>query len=153
MRMKKTLYALGMLVMLPFFGAYSQQPDSLAKKIDRIFSEWDRTNSPGCSLAVLKDGKIMYERGYGMSNLEYNIAITPVSRFHVASISKQFTAAAVVRLSLEGKLSLNDDIRKYIPEVPDFGHTITIANLLHHTSVGYAINGICNGWRVGGMMT
>ena len=130
--MKKPLYAV--LLMLPYFGAVGQQSDSLAKKIDRIFSEWDRTNSPGCSLAVLKDGKIIYERGYGMSNLEYNIAITPVSRFHVASISKQLTAAAIVRLSLEGKLSLNDNIRKYIPEVPDFGHTITLANLLHHTS-------------------
>jgi CubicO group peptidase (beta-lactamase class C family) len=76
----------------------------------------------------------MYKRGYGMSNMEYNIAITPTSVFHIASISKQFTAAAIVRLSLEGKLSLDDDIRKYIPEVPDFGHKITFNNLIHHTS-------------------
>jgi CubicO group peptidase (beta-lactamase class C family) len=69
-----------------------------------------------------------------MSNLEYNIAINPSSIFHVASISKQFTAAALIKLSLEGKMSLNDDIRKYIPEVPDFGHIITFNNLIHHTS-------------------
>jgi CubicO group peptidase (beta-lactamase class C family) len=106
----------------------------VARRIDSIFSRWDKTNTPGCALAVLKDGKIVYERGYGMSNLEYNIAITPSSRFHVASISKQFTAAAIQHLALEGKLSLDDDIRKYLPEVPDLGHTITIAHLIHHTS-------------------
>lgn len=117
-----------------FSLTYGQIPDSIIKKVDSIFSEYDKTNSPGCALAILKNGKIIYERGYGMSNLEYNIAINPTSIFHIASISKQFTAAAIVRLSLEGKLSLNDDIRKYIPEVPDFGHTITFNNLIHHTS-------------------
>ena len=117
-----------------FSFTYGQIPDLLSKKVDAIFAEYDKTNSPGCNLAILKDGKIIYKRGYGMSNMEYNIAITPTSIFHVASISKQFTAAAIIRLSLEGKLSLDDDIRKYIPEVPDFGHTITFNNLIHHTS-------------------
>lgn len=117
-----------------FTCTFAQIPDSLSKKVDAIFAEYDKTNSPGCALAILKDGKIMYKRGYGMSNMEYNIAITPTSVFHIASISKQFTAAAIVRLSLEGKLSLDDDIRKYIPEVPDFGHKITFNNLIHHTS-------------------
>src|SRR4051794_2111531 len=112
----------------------AQLVDSLSKKVDSIFAEYDKTNSPGCALAILKDGKIIYKRGYGMSNLEYNIAISPTSIFHVASVSKQFTAAAIIRLSLEGKLSLNDDIRKYIKEVPDFGQVITFNHLLHHTS-------------------
>ena len=115
-------------------SAYGQMPDSLVRKVDAIFADYDKTNSPGCALAILKDGKIIYERGYGMSNMEYNIAISPGSIFHVASISKQFTAAALVKLSLEGKLSLDDDIRKYIPEVPDFGHVITFNHLIHHTS-------------------
>ena len=119
-----------------------QIPDSLSKKVDAIFAEYDKTNSPGCALAILKEGKVIYKRGYGMSNMEYNIAITPTSIFHIASISKQFTAAAIVRLSLEGRLSLNDDIRKYIPEVPDFGHTITFNHLLHHTS------GIRDQWQL-----
>jgi CubicO group peptidase (beta-lactamase class C family) len=114
--------------------AVAQPDEKLTQRIDSIFSRWDRTNSPGCALAVVKDGKIIYKRGYGMSNLEDNIAITPGSLFHVASISKQFTAAAIQRLALEGKLSLHDDVRKYIPEMPDFGHTITIGNLIHHTS-------------------
>ncbi len=113
---------------------FAQIPESLAKKVDSVFSEYDKTNTPGCALAILKDGKIIYERGYGMSNMEYAIAITPSSIFHVASISKQFTAAALVKLSLEGRLSLNDDIRKYIQEVPNFGSTITFNNLIHHTS-------------------
>lgn len=117
-----------------FTFSFGQISDSLSKKVDAIFAEYDKTNSPGCALAILKNGKIIYERGYGMSNLEYNIAINPSSIFHIASISKQFTAAAIINLSLEGKLSLNDDIRKYIPEVPDFGHTITFNNLIHHTS-------------------
>jgi CubicO group peptidase (beta-lactamase class C family) len=114
--------------------AVAQTDEKLTQRIDSIFNRWDKTNSPGCALAVVKDGKIIYKRGYGMSNLEYNLAITPGSLFHVASISKQFTAAAIQRLAIEGKLSLHDDVRKYIPEMPDFGHTITIANLIHHTS-------------------
>src|SRR4051812_2927815 len=98
---------------LSFFTfTYGQIPDSLSKKVDAVFAEYNKTDSPGCALAILKDGKIIYERGYGMSNLEYDIAITPTSIFQIGSISKQFTAAAIVRLSLEGKLSLNDDIRK-----------------------------------------
>ncbi len=108
--------------------------DSLAKKVDTVFSQYDTPSSPGCALAILKDGKVIYQRGYGMATLEYNIAISPSSIFHVASISKQFTAAAIMQLAMAKKISLADDIRKYIPEVPDFGHTITIKHLLHHTS-------------------
>jgi CubicO group peptidase (beta-lactamase class C family) len=137
------------------FSTYAQIPDSLTRKVDAIFAEYDKTNTPGCALAILKDGKIIYERGYGMSNLEYNIAISPSSIFHIASISKQFAAAALVKLSLEGKLSLNDDIRKYIPEVPDFGQTITFNHLIHHTSGirdQWDLQGLA-GWRGGDLIT
>jgi CubicO group peptidase (beta-lactamase class C family) len=129
--------------------ANAQLADSLAKKIDSIFAIYDKPNSPGCALVILEEGKILYEKGYGISNLEYNIAINPSSIFHVASVSKQFTAAAIIRLSLQGKLSLNDDIRKYLPEVPDFGHTITFNHLLHHTSGlrdQWGLQGLA-GWR------
>ncbi|WP_338876281.1 serine hydrolase domain-containing protein [Spirosoma sp. SC4-14] len=115
-------------------STYGQLPDSLTQKIDAVFAEYDKTNTPGCALAILKEGKIIYQRAYGMSNLEYNIAINSSSIFHTASLSKQFTAAALLKLSLDGKLSLTDDIRKYVPEVPAFGHTITLNHLLHHTS-------------------
>jgi len=130
----KRLYVICLLLAAGFLQSNGQVNDSLAKKIDHLFSEWDKTNSPGCALAVLKDGKVIYTRGYGMSNLEYGIAISPASIFHVASISKQFTAAAIQRLALEGKLSLNDDVRKYVPEMPDLGQPITLAHLMHHTS-------------------
>ena len=117
-----------------FNYADAQLSDSLNKRIDSIFADYDKINSPGCALAILKDGKIVYKKGYGISNLDYNIAISPSSIFHVASLSKQFTAAAIILLSLQGKLSLTDDIRKYLPEVPDFGRTITFNHLIHHTS-------------------
>ena len=142
-------------LLLGVLPGHGQVSDSLAKKIDRVFSEWDKTNSPGCAISVIKDGKVIYTRGYGMSNLEYAIAITPASIFHVASISKQFTAAAIQRLALEGKLSLNDDVRKWVPEVPDLGHTITLAQLMHHTSGlrdQWDLQSLA-GWRDGDLIT
>jgi CubicO group peptidase (beta-lactamase class C family) len=107
---------------------------SLTDKVDRIFARWDSDSSPGCALAVIKDAHIVYKRGYGIADLDHNVPIGPASIFHVASISKQFTAAAIVLLAQEGKLSLDDEARKYIPELPDFGEPITIRHLIHHTS-------------------
>jgi CubicO group peptidase (beta-lactamase class C family) len=103
-------------------------------QVDDIFAKWNRTDSPGCALAVMQHGGIVYEHGYGMADLEHSAVITPSTPFHVASVSKQFTAAAVLLLAEQGKLSLDDDIRKYLPEMADFGTTIRIRNLLHHTS-------------------
>jgi CubicO group peptidase (beta-lactamase class C family) len=143
------------LLLTLFSRSYGQVNDSLAKKIDAVFSEWDKTNSPGCALAVLKDGKVIYTRGYGMSNMEYSIAITPASIFHVASISKQFAAASIQRLALEGKLSLTDDVRKYIPEMPDMGHAVTLAHLMHHSSGlrdQWDLQALA-GWREGDLIT
>lgn len=107
---------------------------SINSKIDEVFARFDKPGSPGCSLGVIKDGKIVYKRGYGQSNLEDGVPIAPASIFHVASISKQFTAMAIVLLAQQGKLSLDDDVRKYVSEVPDFGERITIRQLIHHTS-------------------
>jgi CubicO group peptidase (beta-lactamase class C family) len=104
------------------------------QQVDRIFAKWDSTVSPGCALSVIKDGQIVYKRGYGMADLDHDIPITPETVFHVASISKQFTAAAIILLAQEGKISLDDDVHKYIPELPDFGARITIRHLIHHTS-------------------
>lgn len=112
----------------------SLAPDSIPARVDRIFARWDHVNSPGCALGVSRDGETVYQRGYGMSNLEHAIAITPPSIFHVASISKQFTAFSILLLEKDGKLSVSDDVRKYIPELPSYGKTITIDHLLHHTS-------------------
>lgn len=103
-------------------------------KVDQLFSEWNKIDSPGAAVAVTKDGKIIYTHGYGMANLEYDIPITPTSIFDIASVSKQFAAFAITTLSHDGRLTLDDDIRIHLPDVPDFGHTITIRHLLHHTS-------------------
>jgi CubicO group peptidase (beta-lactamase class C family) len=107
---------------------------NMAKQVDKVFAKWDRADSPGCALGVYRGGQVVYKRGYGMEDLNEDVHITPGTVFHVASMSKQFTAASIVLLAQQGKLSLDDDVRKYIPELPDFGQKITIRNLVHHTS-------------------
>ncbi len=107
---------------------------AIAPRVDSVFSEYDRTDSPGCALGVIRNGELIYARGYGMANLDLGVAITPASVFRIGSTSKQFTAAAVVLAEQAGELSLDDDIREYLPEMPDYGRTITIRDLLHHTS-------------------
>ena len=119
--------------------------DPLSKKVDQLFATWDKPESPGAAIAVIKDGVVVYKRGYGSANLEYNVPITPQTVFHVASVSKQFTAFAITLLASQGKLSLDDDIRKYLNEVPDFGKKITIRHLIHHTS------GLRDQWTLLGM--
>ncbi len=104
------------------------------QRIDELFAQWNAEQTPGAAVAVVKDGEIVYKKGYGMANLEYGIPITPATIFHIASISKQFTVFSILLLEKEGKLSLEDDIRNYIPEVPDFGKTITLRHLASHTS-------------------
>jgi CubicO group peptidase (beta-lactamase class C family) len=103
-------------------------------RVDRIFATWDRLTSPGCALGVLQNGRFVYERGYGMANLDYDIPNSPKLVYYVGSDSKQFTAASIGLLVLDGKIRLDDDIRKYIPEMPDYGTPITINHLIHHTS-------------------
>jgi CubicO group peptidase (beta-lactamase class C family) len=106
----------------------------ITTRVDRIFSRWDRPDSPGCALGVIKDGKLIYKKGYGMANLEHDIPISPATVFHIGSASNQFTAMSILLLAKEGKLSLDDDIRKYLPELPAYQDTITIRHLIHHTS-------------------
>lgn len=105
-----------------------------AGRIDAIFAPFDTTASPGCALGVSRNGKVVYARGYGMANFESDAAISPDSIFHVASISKQFAAFSVALLAADGKLSLDDEVRKHLPEIPDFGKRVTVRHLMHHTS-------------------
>lgn len=106
----------------------------LSQAVNALFAAWDRWDSPGAAVGVWHQGELVYKRGYGCANLEYQIPITPTTVFHVASVSKQFTTAAIVDLAQQGQLSLDDDIRRYLPFVPDFGPTITIRHLANHTS-------------------
>lgn len=108
--------------------------DELTDRVDALFAPYDRPDSPGVSLGVIRDGEFVYKRGYGSANLDREVPLDSESVFYIASTSKQFTAACVALASLDGDLSLDDDIRKYVPEVPDYGKTITIRHLLHHTS-------------------
>jgi CubicO group peptidase (beta-lactamase class C family) len=102
--------------------------------VDALFAQWDKPDSPGCALGVIKDGNFIYKRGYGMANLDYNIPISPNTSFYIASTSKQFTAASIALLAREGKISLDDDVRKYLPEIPQYQSPITIRHLVYHTS-------------------
>ena len=104
------------------------------EKVDSIFEHYTTPGSPGCALAVMKDGAIIYQQGYGLANLEHHVPITPETVFNIGSMAKQFTAFAIVLLEAEGKLSLDDNIRTYLPDMHDFSPMITIRHLIHHTS-------------------
>src|SRR5438132_5867462 len=105
-----------------------------AEAVDEIFLDLTKAGSPGCALAVYRDGKMVYSKGYGLANLEQNVPITPQSVFDIGSTSKQFTAASILLLEKQGKLSVNAVVRKYIPALPDYGQKVTILHLLNHTS-------------------
>ena len=108
--------------------------DARALRADSVFQRFDRTDSPGCALGVYQDGRIQYARGYGMASLEHGVALSPRSVLDVGSISKQFTAMAMLMLEKEGKLSLDDPIRKLIPEMPAYADRITWRRALSQTS-------------------
>ena len=106
----------------------------VAPLVNRVFARWDSTTGPGCAVGIDRAGQPRFTRAFGRADLEYDIPNKPETIFEAGSISKQFTAAATVLLALDGKLKLEDDVRKYVPELPDYGHRITIRHLLNHTS-------------------
>ena len=122
--------ALGILLLSAVGGVRAEN----AAKVDQFFAQWDRPDSPGAAVVVVKDGTVVYEHGYGCADLEHHTLITAQTLFDVASVAKQFTGLSVAMLVQQGKLSLDDDIHKYLPDVPDFGKPITIKNLIHHSS-------------------
>jgi CubicO group peptidase (beta-lactamase class C family) len=113
------------------FGPLS--PD-LSSKVDKLFSKWDHSDSPGCALGIVEDGTFVYEKGYGSSNLDFQIPNTTETVFYVGSVSKQFTAAAVLKLEGEGKVDLDKSLRSYFTEFPEWASQPTIRQMLHHTS-------------------
>ena len=124
----------GVCATQPAFAQNEIPRDSAARAVDRLFASWTDSTTPGCAVGVSRNGQVLYERGYGMANLETRTPITPATVFNAASIAKQITAMSVMLLVRDGKLSLDDDVHKYIPELPDYGSRITIRNLLTHTS-------------------
>jgi len=109
-------------------------PVDVARRVDSVFVALDKPTSPGCALGIYNAGQVAYTRGYGMANLEHGVPITPQTVFDLGSTSKQFTAMSVLLLEEERKLSLDDDVRKWIPELPRYAKPVTIRHLLHHTS-------------------
>jgi CubicO group peptidase (beta-lactamase class C family) len=102
-------------------------------QVDKILSQYKATN-PGCQLSIERNGKIIYSTAMGLADLEHNVPLTTNSIIEAGSVSKQFTAAALLLLEQQGKLSLNDDVRKYIPELSDYGMPIKLSHMIHHTS-------------------
>lgn len=118
----------------PARGAGPVRDTVAGAALDSLFLDLDRTDRPGCAVSVIRDGDVVDAGGYGMANLEYGVPIDPSSVFHVASVSKQFTAFAVGLLVADGRVSWDDGIREYVPELPDLRERITLDHLAHHTS-------------------
>ena len=128
--MRRTAFLILVIAAAALPAAAQEHADSL----DSIFRQWTGDVTPGCAVGVARDGRVILARAYGMADLEHDIRNTPATIFEAGSVSKQFTAAAIMLLVLDGKLSLDDDVRKYVPELPDYGETIRVRHLLNHTS-------------------
>ncbi|MEL7003099.1 MAG: serine hydrolase domain-containing protein [Bacteroidota bacterium] len=144
--MKKTIF----LILLTFsFTSYAQLNDVQVSKIDSLFIRWNAPNSPGGAVGIMQGNKVVFKKAYGLASLEYQVPNTSETIFNIGSISKQFTAMGIILLEEQNLLSIDDDIRKHLPELPDFGPTITINHLINHTSglrSLHALFGIA-GWR------
>ena len=131
MKPRHQIIRLAVAVLITCGGVSAQ---STSEKIDALFARWNKPGSPGCALAVIKDGEVIFKRGYGIANLDYDIPISSRTVFNIASVSKQFTAISVALLARQGKVSLDDDIRKYLPGMPQYSAPVTIRQLIYHTS-------------------
>jgi CubicO group peptidase (beta-lactamase class C family) len=131
---RTTVVALALGTAIAAGGASVGAQDSRAAQVDEIFKEFSAPGSPGCTAGAYQGTRIVHRGAYGMANLDHDVRLSPASVFHVASVSKQFTATAILLLAADGKLSVDDEVRKFIPELPDFGPRITIRHLAHHTS-------------------
>ena len=110
------------------------QPDTQQQAVGALFAAFESPGSPGCAVSVTRGGSTLFSAGYGLADIEQGAAITPRTAFYAASVSKQFTAASIALLVLRGQLSLDANVRDFVPELPDYGTPITVRHLLHHTS-------------------
>ena len=125
-------------------------PSEQRQLIDTVFAAYEKGDSPGCALAVYRNGEIAYARGYGFASLEHRVPITPKTVFDIGSTSKQFTAFSILLLERDGKLSLDDDVRKHVPELQPLEPTVTIRHLVLHTS---GLRDYLTLWALAGMKT
>ncbi len=136
--MKIWLYFFALIIYLGCTGQTQPNTPSsqvqYTKKIDALFKDFNNKNSPGYAIVITKGNRVLYKKGYGMANLEYDIPISPQSVFSIASVSKQFTGAAIALLIMDGKLSLDDDASQYLPALKKYPHKIQVKHLLYNTS-------------------
>jgi len=118
------------------------------EKVDELFKNWNNSEKPGIAVGIVSNGDIVHTKGYGMANLEFDIPITAETRFYIGELSNQFTAMAILLLEADSKLSLQDDIRKYLPAYPDLGQRIAIEDLINHSSGirDIAVTKALSGW-------
>lgn len=122
------------LVAAPAAVANWPSAETVEPRVDRLFSEYDRPNGPGCAVGVYNVGRTLFAKGYGQADIAARRPITPKSVFNIASMTKQFTAFAIALLESEGKVSFDAPVRQYVPELPEFGSPVTVRHLIHHTS-------------------
>ena len=153
-RRNRTVIVLALaLAMVSLVSAQPQQQAPAPKapglsteaQVDRVFERWNRSDTPGCVVGIAVEGKPVLVKAYGMANLEYGIRLRPDTVFESGSVAKQFTAAAIALLCQDGKLSLDDPVRKHVPELPDFGTPILIRHFLNH------ISGLRSQWPLMGL--
>ncbi|HEY0668015.1 MAG TPA: serine hydrolase domain-containing protein [Sphingobacteriaceae bacterium] len=116
------------------FQVYGQLPTGEQSKYDELFKSWNSKVSPGAAFGVIRDGKLVYSRGYGMADLEHDVPITDSTIFYIGSVSKQFVTMCLLLLEEQGKLSLDDRVQKYLPDFPEYNAPLTIRHFIHHTS-------------------
>lgn len=112
----------------------AQASDSRETSIDALFAKYNRPDAPGAAVIVIRGGKVLYRRGYGLADVEAHVAVTPATNFRLASVTKQFTAMAIMMLAERGKLSFDSPLTRFFPDYPEYGRQITVRQLLNHTS-------------------
>ncbi len=138
MKKKKWIFLIALVTLTAALGAAQTEnktePLSIEQQMDKVLFEWNRLDRPGISVTVVKNGKVVFQKAYGLASMEHHIPITNKTLFHTVAIAKPMTGMAIAMLEAQGKMSLEDDIREHIPELPDFGKTVTLGDLLYHTS-------------------
>jgi CubicO group peptidase (beta-lactamase class C family) len=132
--LKHTVLLTALLIFTPVVVAAAENLPDPVVQVDTIMGSVNNTDSPGCAVGVISHGEFVHSAGYGMANLELGVALTPDSIFRMASVSKQFTAAAVLLMAEDGLIDLDEDIRTYLPELVDYGTNVTIRSMLGHVS-------------------
>jgi len=122
-----------LLIIFCLYSIFSFAQIKESKAIDKLFMEWNRPEVPGGALGIIKNGELVYTKGYGSANLEHDVPITPVSIFDIGSIYKHFVAFSILLLEEQEELSLDDSIQKFLPDFTDYGAPLTIRHLLYHT--------------------